>query len=173
MDLHCAVYSSSSLPSHRRHLFHMARVGGPVLVGSLEASFHVEGSPCILEGPGNQYELPSWTCTALFTARHFSDRTGDTAVTWPESPELVGSLVVNFDIEGSPCVLKAPDDQYGSPSWTCTAPSTARHLFLRTEDTHVTWPESPILVEALVASLDVEGPLCVLEGPCDQYESTS
>ena len=58
----------------------------------------------------------SWTCTALFTARHFSHRTGDMCVAWPESPELVGSLVVRFDIEGCPCVLKAPDDQYESRS---------------------------------------------------------
>ena len=44
-------------------------------MGSLEASFHVEGSPCILEGPGNQYELPSWTYTAPRTSHPFSHRT--------------------------------------------------------------------------------------------------
>ena len=83
---------------------------------SLVARFDIEGPPCVLEGPCDQYESPSWTCTALFTACHFSHRTGDIAVTWPESPELVGSLVVRFDIEGSPCVLEGPGDQYESPS---------------------------------------------------------
>ena len=144
----------------------MARVGGPVLVGSLEAGFHVEGSPCILEGPCDQYEMASWTCTAPSTARHHFLRTGDIDLTWPEWAVLVGSLEASFHVEGSPCILEGPGNQYELPSWTCTAPSTARHHFLRNEDTHVTWPESPALVASLVVSFHAEGHPCVLEGPC-------
>ena len=94
-------------------------------------------------------------------------------MTWPESPVLAGSLVVSYDTDGSPCVLKGPCDQYESPSWTCTAPSTARHLSHHTRDIAVTWPESAVLMRSLVANLDIEGPPCVLKGPRDQYESPS
>ena len=89
---------------------------------------------------------------------HFSLflHTGDVVVTWPESPALAGPLVASFDIEGPPCVVEGPCDQYELPSWTCTAPSTARHLFLRTGDIDLTWPESPALVASLVANFHVE-----------------
>ena len=90
---------------------------------------------------------------------HFSLflHTGDVVVTWPESPALVGPLVAGFHVEGPPCVLEGPGDQYESPAWTCTAPSTARHLYYRTGDMCVTWPESAILAGSLVASFDIEG----------------
>ena len=138
-----------------------------VLVGSLVAGFHVEGPPCVLEGPGDQYELPSWTCTAPRPSRHLSQHTGDVCVTGPESAVLVGSLVASFDIEGSPCVLEGPSDQYELPSWTCTALFTARHLSHRTRDVCVTGPASAVLVGSLVASFDIEGCLYVLKGPGD------
>ena len=156
-------------PHPSRHLYHRTEdiaVTWPesaVVVGFLVASFHVEGSLCVLRGPSDQYELPSWTYTAPRTARHLSRRTRDRCLTWPESPVLAGSLVVSYDTDGSPCVLKGPCDQYESPSWACTAPSTARHLFLRNQDAHVTWPESPALVGSLVASFDIEGSPCVLK----------
>ena len=83
--------------------------------------------------------------------------TGDVVVTWPELPALVGPLVAGFHVEGPPCVLEGPGDQYESPAWTCTAPSTARHLYYRTGDMCVTWPESAILAGSLVASFDIQG----------------
>ena len=124
----------------RAHLSLFLHTGGvvvtwpesPALAGSLMASFHVEGPPCVVEGPGDQYELPSWTCTAPHPSRQLLLHTTDVFFTWPESAILVGSLVASFDIEGSPCVLEGPGDQYESPFWTGTAPSTARHLFLCT-----------------------------------------
>ena len=59
------------------------------------------------EGPCDQYESPSRT-SALSAARHLFPRTEDTHVTCPESAVLKGSIVVSFDIEGSPCVLRGP-----------------------------------------------------------------
>ena len=79
-------------------------------MGSLVASFDIEGSPCVLEGPCDEYELPFWTCTAPRPSRHLSQHTGDVCVTGPASAVLVGSLVASFDIEGCLYVLKGPGD---------------------------------------------------------------
>ena len=71
-----------------------------VLVGSLVASFDIEGSLCVLKRPGDQYELPSWTYTTPSTARHLCHRNRGMCVTWPESAVLLGSLVASVDVEG-------------------------------------------------------------------------
>ena len=49
-------------------------------MGSLVASLDIQGSLCVLGGPGDRNELPSWTYTAPRPSRHLSHRTGDMAV---------------------------------------------------------------------------------------------
>ena len=119
-------------PFTARHLCH--RTGdmcvtwpeSSVLVGSLVVRFDIEGSSCVLKGPGNQYELPAWTCTSPRPSCHLSHRTGDMCVTRPKSPVFMGSLVANFHVEGPYCILNEPNDQYEPRN--CAVHSTASFL---------------------------------------------